>query len=223
LSREAKITIAIIVVGAIASTVFFLTANRAFGGASIIAGFALSAIERIRKPTPSQVLQDEKAAEELAERQAQAAARAAEEALREQRESKDRRLMLLRDLGRIRKAILLELEKLSPPEPLIFGWGGRQNTAEERRYWFEDDRFMLRLQHDGGGSTWDWPEGGLPQNPTRARPYDPANLDDVEAVYSLFQPERYVVAFHIPEDPLEGEEPGYGRFAAPSIGQGGGS
>lgn len=164
-----------------------------------------------RAPRPSELLADEVAQEELAERR-ERERREREEAERIERTRGDRHAMMLRDLARVRRAIAAEVQKLAPPEPIVFAWGGRRNTAEERRYWVEEGRLRFRFTHEGSGSTWEWPEGGIPTTQTR-RAFDANNPQDVEQVYFLFQPERYLVYVNLGEE-LEADAPGYGRFAS---------
>jgi hypothetical protein len=163
-----------------------------------------------RAPRPSELLADEVALETLAERR-ERERREREEKERIKKTRGDRHAMMLRDLGRIRRAIAAEVRKLSSPEPLVFAWGGRRNTAEERRYWVEEGRLRFRFTHEGTGSTWEWPEGGIPTTQTR-RAFDANDLQDVEHVYSLFQPERHLVSANLGEE-MEADDPGYGRFA----------
>ncbi len=124
---------------------------------------------------------------------------AADEQVRRERE--DLRQAQLRDLGRIRRAIIIELEKLEPGAWFEFSWGlGPEGTQERRLYQVDALRgeFSIGFGHDGERMGWQWPRGGIPWRYKDNKPEhnDPANPDDVDRAYRLFQPERYLVALH---------------------------
>jgi hypothetical protein len=210
MSRRAWLWIGLGLVGIAAGVWLMTTASLIAGGIVAIVGILVGVLPPLLETLrPSEQLADEHAREELARREEQR--RMAAEERERQRQIEERRLALLRDLDRMRRAIVAELGKLRPPEPLVFTWGGRSNTAEERAYWLEDGGLHVRFQHQGQGGQWDWPEGGLP-SPKSGRTYDVNEVADVELVYSLFKSERYLVAENLPEERLEGVDPGYFRF-----------
>jgi hypothetical protein len=208
-----RVALIVLAVVGVAAGVWQSVVNSSFLTGLVTLGAGAGALGTIipRAPRPSELLADEVAQEELAERR-ERERREREEAERIERTRGDRHAMMLRDLARIRRGIAAEVQKLAPPEPIVFAWGGRRNTAEERRYWVEEGRLRFRFTHEGSGSTWEWPEGGIPTTQTR-RAFDASNPQDVEHVYSLFQPERYLVSANLAEE-LEADAPGYGRFAS---------
>jgi hypothetical protein len=57
----------------------------------------------------------------------------------------------------------------------------------------------MRLHHRQQGGAWVWPEGGVPYE-QGGRERNPAEPEDVEWAYALFQPERWLVREHLPSD-----------------------
>jgi hypothetical protein len=136
--------------------------------------------------------------------------RAAEEV--ERRRLDELRQARLRDLGRIRRAITLELGKLQSPASLTLRWGHTSGDNEERSYWLEEGELRMQFHHRQQGGAWVWPEGGVPYQ-QGGRERDPAEPEDVEWAYALFQTERYLVREHLSsDDQLELKEPGYYRY-----------
>jgi hypothetical protein len=184
----------------------------AFLAAIGLIGFGVS--ENRKRRSPATRLQDEKAKEELAEREQQRLKQEAEEQARQQLE--ERRQTQLRDLQRIRKAIIAELQKLGESSSLTFAWGHTQGDNELREYRIMQGRFMVAFQHMNRRSGWSWPEGSIPSPPDNRgeRAWDVTKPEDVNKAYLLLQPERYLVSLHLPDDPLELPEPGYVRWGS---------
>lgn len=171
-----------------------------------LVGFGVGQLRERR--SPSRQLEEQKAREELNERTRRQREADAEAELR--RKAEDRRKAQMRDLDRIRRAIIVELGKLGEGVSLIFAWGRLEGENESREYRAMGGRFMVGFQHDHRRSGWDWPEGGIPTPPSdQGGSWDPSKPGDVDKAYGLLQPERYLVAIHLPDDPLELPEPGY--------------
>lgn len=185
-----------------------LTAAGVVGTAVGLIGFGFA--QHREKTSPARRLADEEARERLAEREKRRLEEEAREA--ERRRIEDRRLAQLRDLGRIRRAIIAELGKLMPGTWLTFGWGERAEGSERHAYRLtEDGRLELGFKHRATSAAWVWEEGGYPlRHDATSKPDDPTRVDEA---YKLIQLERHLVRENLPAyDQLELPDPGYGPY-----------
>jgi hypothetical protein len=173
-----------------------------------IIGFGVQRREDAARP--ARHLEDEQARDALAERERKRQEQAAQEA--EAQRVEEHRAAQLRDLDRIRRAILAELGVLSELTWLGFHWGWEPEGVQERRsYRLEDGELRLSFGHDNVRSAWTWEEGSHPV--AAGDTADPTNADKVDDAYKLLQPERYLVPLHLSEDDqLELPAPGYVRY-----------
>ena len=197
----------LVAAGIVTGLVLWLQGNPSAGvpvtlGTAVL-GLVLFLLNRL---SPASRVQQIKARRELdeireTERQEQQRRRMAE-ALERRREAQ------IRDLDKIRRAIIIELGKLSPGTGLFFGWGPAMDGRSERRFYrLDEDRLLLEFSVRGTGTSWVWEEGNIPRR-NDTNPELSQNPGSVDNAYRLIQPERYLVTKHLGEE-LELPDPGY--------------
>jgi hypothetical protein len=155
---------------------------------------------------PSKRVADFKAKRELDEIREEV--KAEQERERLEREVEERRRAQLRDLDKIREAIVQELGRLAPGNWLTFGWGRTAGDQEMHRYSLVEGKLELDFEDQTGRTSWRWETGEFPHRHDANSDIADARL--VQRAYDAIQPERYLL--YITGERLELPDPGYKRY-----------